>query len=130
MKLWARMTVFAYVLAIVVASMAPHCDAMFSAPVQAQTVADDCDHDNTGESDKPETSKRECASMAMAKSVGPLPGASFDFIRTSVAVSAVSILQGSPLTLEPAAVAAPRGPPPSSQGGFASIFASNHRLLI
>lgn len=130
MRFWARIVVSAYVLAIIVASLAPHCVAMFQAPAHTQVSVEDCEHADTGERDAGQSSEGECASMAMAKSVGPIPGTQVDLAPVSVSVVPAPVLSdSSPATLQAEFVRL-RGPPPPLSDGFASIFASNHRLLI
>lgn len=131
MRFWARIVVSAYLLAIMVASLAPHCAAMFqAAAAHTQVSVEECEHADTGERDTGQSSESECASMAMAKSVGPIPGTQVDLAPVSVSVVAVPILlDSSPAVSQPEFVRL-RGPPQSLSDGFASIFATNHRLLI
>lgn len=129
-RIWARIVVSAYVLAIMVASLAPHCAAMFQAVAHTQVSVEDCEHADAGESDAGQSSEGECASMAMAKSMGPLPNAQVDIAPLSASIGPVAILPDALPAIVRTEIVPPRGPPPLVQGGFASVFASNHRLLI
>ena len=131
MKRVARMVVAAYALGILVASLAPHCDWMFP-PAQAAAASSahtqhSADHSDHGTPAK--KSDRDCAAMEMAKSVGPLPAVLT--IAAPDVTMAAAILPQPPAFDAPVIVDAvqPRGPPRTS-GGFAAVFASNHRLLI
>lgn len=128
MNLLARTLVVAYTLAILLAGLGPHCAWMFSS-AQAATVQvtnGDEHADHTGPSKTPD---RDCAAMKMAQSLGPVTVvfaiASPDFS------TAAGVLPEQPRFDGPEIIGAvqPRGPPRTS-GGFAAIFASNHRLMI
>lgn len=128
MNFLARTLVVAYTLAILLAGLGPHCAWMFSsaqaATVQATNGDDHADH--TGPSETPD---RDCAAMEMAKSLGPVTAVFA--IATPDFTVASAVLPEQRLFNAPEIVDAvqPRGPPRTS-GGFAAIFASNHRLLI
>lgn len=131
-KRLARMVVAAYALAILIAGLGPHCDWMFPSAQAANVQTDHSSHASAKHSDHSapaKKSERDCAAMEMAKSVGPLPGvltiASPDmWIATAVLPEPVRIHAPAIIT-----TVEPRGPPRTT-GGFAAIFASNHRLLI
>ena len=103
---------------------------MFQAAADTQVSVEDCEHTDTGEQDTGQSPEGECASMAMAKSVGPIPGTHVDLAPVSVKVVAVLILLDSSPAVSQAEFVRLRGPPPLLSDGFASIFATNHRLLI
>lgn len=130
MKQFARIAVFTYLLSIMVASVAPHCQAMFDvAPVAAAANAsEDCDHDSRAVSghDKP---AQECAAMELAKSIGPLPVASPLAIPSSTNLEPV-IIPELVFVKQPDAQPFASRAPPWKRDGFATVFASNHRLLI
>jgi len=130
MRLWARSVVSAYLLAIIVASLAPHCDAMFQAAAHTQVSAEDCEHAGTGKRKTEKSSESECASMAMAKSMGPLPNAQLDIMPLSASIAPVAVLPDALPMIVRTEIVRPRGPPPLVQDGFASVFASNHRFLV
>jgi hypothetical protein len=127
----ARIVVAAYVLAILVASLAPHCDWMFLSAQAATAHTTHAEHDaNAADHHAPaKKSERDCAAMEMAKSVGPLPAM---LVVASPEVTIIAAALPEPLAFRAPTLgdaAQPRGPPRTS-GGFAAIFASNHRLLI
>lgn len=130
MRFWARSVVSAYLLAIIVASLAPHCDAMFQAAAHTQVSAEDCEHAGAGKDQTEKSTESECASMAMAKSMGPLPNAQLDVALLSASIAPVAVLPDALSAIVRTESVHPRGPPPLVQDGFASVFASNHRLLI
>jgi hypothetical protein len=125
------MVVAAYGLAILVAGLAPHCDWMFPSAQAATAHSAHAEHDaNATDHTAPaKNSERDCAAMEMAKSVGPLPA--ILSIATPDATIAAALLPEPPAFDAPTVIDAvqPRGPP-QTIGGFAAVFASNHRLLL
>lgn len=127
----ARIVAVAYTLAILLAALGPHCDWMFP-NAQAATAQLASMHHGENHADHHEPAKksdRDCAAMEMAKSIGPVPAALT--VATPDISIAAAVLPAPPLFNAPAIIDAvqPRGPPRTS-GGFAAVFASNHRLLI
>lgn len=130
MKLTARIAVTAYALAIVLASIAPHCAWMFASTVAASApMASHSEHTMAHSDGDQHAPDGECASMAMAKSVGPLPATIALIAPDNVSVLAIMPTPAKVLVVQLTQAPRPRGPPRTSSG-FASIFASNHRLLI
>jgi hypothetical protein len=130
-KRLARIVVAAYALAILVAGMAPHCDWMFASAQAATANSGHAEHDanSTDHTTPAKKSERDCAAMEMAKSVGPLP-AVLTIASPDVTIAA-AVVPETPTFDAPVIVDAvqPRGPPRTG-GGFAAVFAANHRLLI
>lgn len=121
-----------YALAILVASLAPHCDWMFPVESAPQVYAAASEHgthatDHGSSRPKPE---RDCASMEMAKSVAPLPAVLALAAPDVVAMPVLAVpLQHGVASPQLMVLALPRAPPRTIDG-FAAVFAANHRLLI
>lgn len=131
MRRTATIAVIAYALAILVAGLGPHCDWMFpsaeAAPVASAHAAHGGNHAAPAPLNEPPA--QDCASMEMSKSAGPLPAALI--VATPDITAHAAVLPDEPISAgpSPAKILQARGPP-RSRGGFAAVFATNHRLLI
>jgi len=126
----ARTLAAVYALAIILAGLAPHCDWLVPGAQAAPAPIAASGHDHHGTNDAGKKTGGECPPMKLAKTVAP-PLSDF--------VLAAPQLATLPLGLSLAALvpqgtashrAAPRGPPVRTRGGFAAVYAGNHRLLI
>jgi hypothetical protein len=133
MKHWARMAAAAYAFAILLASAAPHCAAMFGAAQAATPAAHTGDahhamghegHDLPAKAPAP-----DCAAMELANYAGPLPIVLTPPVPDVMALPPTD--EALPVLAAPSTVegALPRGPPRTA-GGYAAIFAITHRLTL
>lgn len=131
MRRVAAIAAIAYALAILVAGLGPHCDWMFPSAQAAPVASAHAAHEGNHLAPTPlnEPPAQDCASMEMAKSAGPLPAALIVAAPDVMVLAAV--LPDEPVAAgpSPAKILQARGPP-RSRGGFAAVFATNHRLLI
>lgn len=129
MAVTTRIMAAAYALAIVFAGLAQHCDWMFATGKAQAAVVHHGGDSHRGHHMPAKPAEPDCAAMALAKAVGNVPhsfGVAAPDIVTLHALPAEPVLLAGPVR---ALATHPRGPPRGG-GGFAAVYASNHRLLI
>ncbi len=133
MKHWARMAAAAYAFAILLASAAPHCAAMFGTAEAATPMAHlpEAHHGmgHEGHGAPAKAPAPDCAAMELAKYAGPVPVFLNPPAPDVVALPPMAELLPVLAAPSPVAGALPRGPPRTA-GGYAAIFAITHRLTL